>query len=320
MKNSIKIIISVGVLVLVFILFRFSSGMSLPYTGINIEKKIHLVFVGDVMLSRQIGKIIEANGPTYPFTLIKQYIEEADIAFANLENPVSVRGFNQGSIYSFRAKPDTLKGLKFAGFDIVSIANNHMFDWGMEAFVDTIEHLSAESIKFVGGAKRIEETRVPVIFQESGERICYLAYTQFAPRNTPQGNPGMAFLDTQSVISDINSSNAQGCSTTIISLHWGNEYETKYSQEQKEIARKLVQAGADIVIGHHPHVLQEIEEYEGGLIAYSLGNFIFDQNFSEDTKKSQILNVYIENGKVVSFNTIPIGFTENFQPEVISAL
>lgn len=320
MKNSTKITILIGVVLLVFILVRFSSGTSLPYVGINIDKKIHLVFVGDIMLSRQIGKIIETNDPTYPFSLIKSYIESADIAFANLENPVSVRGLNQGSIYSFRAKPETLKGLKFAGFDIVSIANNHMFDWGMEAFVDTIDNLSAESIKFVGGAKRIEETRMPVIFEESGEKICYLAYTQFAPRNTSYGTPGMAFLNKQSVIADINSSKKQGCSTIIISLHWGNEYEIRYSPEQKEIARELVLAGANIIIGHHPHVLQEIEEYEGGLIAYSLGNFIFDQNFSEDTKKSLILNVYIENGKIVSFKTIPIRFTENFQPEVISAI
>lgn len=320
MKSSIKIGILILILVLVFILFRFSSGALLPNVGINIGRSVHLVFVGDIMLSRQIGKIIDANDPIYPFILIEPYIQVADIAFGNLENPVSIRGINQGSIYSFRAKPETLKGLKFAGFDIVSIANNHMFDWGKDAFVDTMDYLSNESIKFIGGARKIEETRIPIVFQEAGERICYLAYTEFAPRSTTLGTQGMAFSNTQEIASDIGLSKAQGCSTIIISLHWGNEYEIKSSTEQKEIAHALIDAGAKVVIGHHPHVLQEIEKYKDGLIAYSLGNFIFDQNFSEDTRKSAILNVYIKGGAITSFEPIPIRFTEDFRPEVINTI
>lgn len=320
MKNIIKIGILVLAILLVFILVRFSSGAPLQYVGINFGKPIHLAFVGDIMLSRQIGKIIDAHDPTYPFILVEPYIKRADIAFGNLENPVSTKGLSQGSVYSFRAKPETLEGLKFAGFDVMSIANNHMFDWGGEAFTDTMDHLSSESIEFVGGAKKIEETKIPVVFQKAGEKICYLAYTEFASQGTPRGVQGMAFLNTRSVVSDIDSANNHGCSIIVISLHWGNEYEVQASPEQKKVAQAFIDAGAKVVIGHHPHVLQEIEKYKDGLIAYSLGNFVFDQNFSEDTRKSAILNVYIKDGKITSFETVPIRFTKDFQPELVDAI
>ncbi len=274
----------------------------------------HLVFVGDIMLSRQIGKIIDAQGPMFPFEKLGDVIHKADIAFANLENPVSTRGVDQGSIYSFRAKPETLRGLSDAGFDIVSIANNHMFDWGMDAFVDTMTHLASYDILFVGGGLNQKEAHKFSKIEIGRESFCFFGFTQFAPRNPRKESPGMAYLDKEKVVELIKEAKGGGCDAVAVSIHWGNEYETSSSELDRLLARSFIDAGALLVIGHHPHVLQELEEYRGGLIAYSLGNFVFDQNFSEDTRKSAILNVFVKEGRITSFFVSPIQFTKEFQP------
>lgn len=285
--------------------------------GIFHHEPVHLVFVGDIMLSRQIGNIIENRGATFPFEKLGDSISKADIAFANLENPVSTLGSDQGSIYSFRAKPETLQGLKYAGFDVVSIANNHMFDWGTDAFVDTMTHLRSYGIDYVGGGLNQEQAQTSAKFKVNGEKFCFFGFTEFAPRAPKEENPGMAHLDQERANGLIKKAKEkEGCDAVVASIHWGDEYETVSNDYQKAIARSFVDAGALLVIGHHPHVIQEIEEYNGGLIVYSLGNFVFDQNFSEDTKKSVILNVSVGQGHIVSFSLLPIRFTKEFQPYI----
>jgi poly-gamma-glutamate synthesis protein (capsule biosynthesis protein) len=264
------------------------------------------------MLSRQIGVIIEREGSDFPYALIKERVNAADVAFGNLENPVSSRGKNLGSIFSFRASPDVLSGLWRAGFDVVSLANNHMFDWGEEAFVDTFSHLRANSIEFVGAGINEADAHKPVVFEVGSERIAFLGYTEFAFVRPPQ-SPNMAILDSLRMREDIERARNLA-STVVVSLHWGEEYETESSMEQKQLARSLIDMGATLVIGHHPHVLQEVERYGAGVIAYSLGNFVFDQNFSPDTRRGLLLEVGILDGEVVSVEEIILNFNTQFQP------
>jgi len=281
------------------------------------EKPTTLLFVGDIMLSRQIGAIIEREqDPLFHTLRIKDAVSEADIAFANFENPASDRGINQGSIYSFRAKPDLVRSLSFAGFDIVSVANNHMFDWGSDAFSDTLKHLNEYGVFPVGGGSDYSAAHSPVRIEKHGEVFCFLAYSQFASEYVSGKNakPAMAKLALLAVVEDITKAKNSNCPTVIISLHWGNEYETSPTLAQKEIAHALVDAGAHLIIGHHPHVVQPVEEYREGLIAYSLGNFIFDQNFSEDTRKGLLLRVVMHKGTIVSYDTEEVHFTDSFQP------
>lgn len=309
--KGIKVFFLILVLVCVGIPFLLVEERLGVFQG----EPTHLVFVGDVMLSRQIGKIIEIRGPNFPFEKVGDSIREADIAFANLESPVSTRGTDQGSVYSFRANPESLQGMKYAGFDLVSIANNHMFDWGSDAFVDTMAHLRAYDIDFVGGGLTQEEAHDFKEFKVGDDKFCFFAFTEFALKNPRKENPGMAYLDQDWANEAIRDAKEKGgCEVVTVSIHWGNEYETASSNYQKVFARGFIDAGALLVIGHHPHVLQEIEEYKGGLIAYSLGNFIFDQNFSEDTQRSVILSVFVDKGRIKSYSSLPIRFTKEFQP------
>lgn len=269
---------------------------------------VRLLFVGDVMLSRHIGVLIERNDAHFPFELVKEEITRADIAFANFENPVSEGGINQGSRFSFRASPEVISGLTYAGFDIVSLANNHILDYGGEALIDSVSLLKNAGIEIAGAGETSDAAYEPAILEAKGMKIAYFAYSEFSG----SGNTVASTKSTR-IFDDISEAN-EIADFVVVSVHWGDEYETKQNDAQIILGRKLIDSGADLVIGHHPHVTQEVEEYKGGLIAYSLGNFVFDQNFSEDTRSGMVLEVAIQDGSIVGFVERQVRFNQNFQP------
>ncbi len=279
----------------------------------EVIEDVELLFVGDIMMSRYIGELISREGGSdFLFEYVRDVLSDADIVFGNFESPVSRRGVDQGGIYSFRTDPDALGGLARAGFDIVSLANNHIFDWGSEALVDSPKHLEEHGILSVGVGGTDLEAREPKVITRKGVSVAFLAYSQFAPKKSI---PAVARLDEDLVIKDIQSIRTSNAADIIVvTVHWGDEYETQENVDQQRLARLFVDAGADIIIGHHPHVLQSVEEYNNGLIAYSLGNFIFDQNFSTDTRKSTILRVEVNKGGFKKYSLLPINFTQIFQP------
>jgi poly-gamma-glutamate capsule biosynthesis protein CapA/YwtB (metallophosphatase superfamily) len=312
MSKPIVVILIMGALVSGALFYHPSSNLSQDKID---QKEIKIIFVGDIMLSRAVGKIIEREGVTFPFSLVASTTRNADIVFGNLENPVSYRGENVGSIYSFRADPKVIAGLVFAGFDVLSLANNHIFDWGEDALLDTVEFVRSAGMVPVGVGGSLIEARAPGVIERGDKTVCFYGYSQFADsRGGNESRPAVAPLNSELIAQDINNGKNYGCKVIIISVHWGNEYETTATREQRELAHKIIDAGATIVVGHHPHVLQEIEEYGGGLIAYSLGNFIFDQNFSVDTKRSAMLEVTFSSGGDMTYKIIPIRFTDLFVP------
>lgn len=257
------------------------------------NKKVSIVFVGDIMLARTVGnKIAASSDPLLPFQAVLPFLRESDITFGNLESVISNKGSNVGSIYSFRADPRTLSGLVDAGFDIVSVANNHAFDWGRPAFSDSISRLTQAGIRPVGGGALYDEANTAVILERNGIRFGWYAYTNLLPQTlrATQKSAGLSAFDEELVFERIrNEKNTYQLDYVIVSMHWGDEYATEANAMQKRIAHGLVDAGADIVIGHHPHVVQEVEWYKGKYIAYSLGNFVFDQYFSENTMRGLVV-------------------------------
>ncbi len=283
------------------------------------EKPIKLLFVGDIMLSRAIGsRMVKQNDWTYPFLKIASATRDADLTFGNLENPVSSRGVKVGSIYSFRADPRTLEGLLFAGFDVVSIANNHIWDYGAEAFKDTLTHLTKSGIAYTGGGLTHKEAHTSLIKEVRGTKIAYLSYTKLLPSflNRKGDEHTVAFPDKEQLVLDIQEAKKQA-DIVIVSFHFGDEYMTKHNKSQEDIAHYAVDSGADLVVGHHPHVVQDVEQYKGVYIAYSLGNFVFDQNFSEDTSFGSMLSVIIRDKKIEHVSSEKVYFTNMFQPYVI---
>jgi len=279
--------------------------------------KAILLFGGDVMLSRGIGNLsLKFNDFTYPFQKIAPILKNADLRVVNLESPISSLGENIGSIYSFRADPRSVSGLSFAGINVVTLANNHSGDYGSLALSDSMEILSKENIGVVGAG--VDETRAhtPLFYEINGIKIAFLGYTPLAPfwLTKTNASPAVANLDEEKVKEDISLARSQGAEVVVVLIHFGDEYDTKQSMTQEILARDLIDAGATIIIGHHPHVVQDVENYHGGLIAYSLGNFVFDQNFSEDTRRGLLLKVTVSKKEILDVEKIPIRFSGTFQP------
>lgn len=275
-----------------------------------------LVFVGDVMLSRHIGKIM-ANGDDwrFPFQYVRDFLRSADLVFGNLEGPISGRGTNQGSIYSFNADPYAVQGLTDAHFKVMSVANNHILDYGPQALLDTLSVLKVAGIAPVGAGVDYASAHTSVIETVGDTRIAFLGYTNLLPASVGEkdATPAVARPDEETVRRDIGIVK-QDADMVIVSFHWGDEYRTAHNAWQERMAHAAIDAGASLVIGHHPHVVQEVENYNSGYIAYSLGNFIFDQNFSPDTSKGLLLEAFVKDKKVTGIKTMNVSFNAAFQP------
>jgi poly-gamma-glutamate capsule biosynthesis protein CapA/YwtB (metallophosphatase superfamily) len=278
-----------------------------------------LLFVGDIMLERGVDWRNQRYGtgePTYPFKLIADALKETDLTIGNLEGPISDKGVRVGSIYSFRMDPKYIEGLKFAGFDVLSLANNHMLDYTAAALTDTVERLRIAGIGTAGVGKNYGEANAAHIEElPDGTRIAFLSYTNLMPDSFKAGpnSPGLSD-DNLSIVQNSIDEIRNSADIIVLLWHWGDEYQTQSHPREQEIARTLIDAGADLIVGHHPHVAQEIETYSGKTIAYSLGNFIFDQDFSEETMKGLMLEVKVKEGQIISASPIPISINSSFQP------
>jgi poly-gamma-glutamate synthesis protein (capsule biosynthesis protein) len=239
------------------------------------------------------------------------------LAFANLETTVSGRGVQGGCGYCFRADPRAIAGLAFAGFDVLSVANNHIWDFGPVAFTDTLTHVASAGIAAVGGGADLARARAPVVRTAGGSRVAFLAYTNLLPASAGAGQakPGANLYDERSFAEDI--AVARGMADiVVVSFHAGEEYQTAPNDWQTRVYRAAVDAGADLVIGHHPHVVQPVERYRNGWIAYSLGNFVFDQNFSAATMSGLMIEATVQGERVLSVREIPVRISRQYRPSL----
>jgi len=237
---------------------------------------ISLVAVGDLMLARDIATLTDDNGSTYPFEHVAPVLADADITVANLEGTFTERGTAADKKYTFRTPPRDATGLALAGIDVVSMANNHALDFGPEGLRDTIAALDSAGIAHSGAGENDVAARRPAILQARGLRVAFLSYaaTTDAVAAAPDA-AGVAWGTVDTISEDVRRAREQA-DVVVVSLHAGNEYADEPSDTQRLLAQAAVDAGATLVLGHHPHVLQSWEFSGRAFIAYSLGNFVFD--------------------------------------------
>lgn len=241
------------------------------------EPKVTLIAVGDVCLARGVESIMAMRGRGYPFAAMKNELRRADIAFCNLECCIALSGEAVPKKYNFRARPHAAVALREAGFDVVSLANNHSEDFGREALAETIRRVRAEGIQTVGAGLDPADAHALRIVNVRGLRVGFLAYLGLFPPILPNrdGEPAVAMADMDVIGREVKAARSQ-VDVLVISLHAGKEYSFRHNRRQREIAHAAIDSGADMVIGHHPHVVQDSEVYKGRPIFYSLGNFVFD--------------------------------------------
>jgi len=258
-----------------------------------IEKTFTIIAGGDIMLCRGARKYIDLFGSEYPFSEIQDEIRVHEIAIANLESPISARGerfFPDKGIY-FRALPDVVEGLKYSGFNVFTLANNHILDWGIDAATDTMHYLSEGGLYFSGVGFSKKEASKPVEFNLKDVQVGIICYNDIYPFSLKQAGKTVETnrLDSETVevIGDLK----KEFDVLIAAVHTGTEYLPEPEKEKVHTMRNLVDAGVDVVLGTHPHVVQKIEVYGGGLIVYSLGNLIFDQSWSTETSHGLLLEI-----------------------------
>lgn len=330
--NYIKTTISAFAVAAIFLLaghFIFAAEILSPQLyALNFPEKektvttVTLVAVGDIMPGRTVEqKILKHNDWTYPFKETYQVTTTGDIVFGNLESPLIEGPIVQAGGMVFRASPKSVEGLTFGGFNILSLANNHMKNQGTEGIQKTIEYLDNAGIKHTGAGLTETMAREPAVVEKKGVKFGFLAYvdSSFTPDSyeATASRSGSPFLNEQKLIEDITNLK-DNADVIIISMHAGAEYSIEPNQKQISFARTAIDNGASLVIGHHPHVVQPIERYKDGYIFYSLGNFIFDQMWSERTRESVIAIITFKNTELDNIELIPIKIYDYCQPRVLS--
>lgn len=258
---------------------------------IYLSKEIKIIITGDVMLGRSVMAMSLLKGIDYPFEKVAEVLKNADLTFVNLENPIieNCPISNDGML--FCTDPKMIRGLTFAGVDMVNLANNHTKNYGNNGLTQTQKYLNDEKIDYVG----VNNLLIKDIQQ-----------TKF-------GFLGFDFLSNSPKESDYEliKQSKNKVDVLIVMIHWGVEYKSKANERQKNIAKKIIQAGADVIVGTHPHWVQDMEYIDGKPVFYSLGNFVFDQSWSMETKKGLAIRLNYLGKEFLGFDQLPI-YMENF--------
>jgi poly-gamma-glutamate synthesis protein (capsule biosynthesis protein) len=285
-------------------------------------KSVEIVAVGDILLDRGVEKKIEEFGIDYPFRNVKNILSDADIAFGNLENPISNKCRMVEKKYSFQVKPKYTKILNNAGLDIFSLANNHSHDCGPVGLTQTFNNLQKENLLWVGAGRNQTEAESPVFVEKNGIKIAFLAFSSI-PVSTENNFPSSISRAEPKIITRSVSSARKNADVVIVSIHWGSENATHPNSSQINLADVAIRSGADAVLGHHPHVLQELKVIKGSkierpaIVAYSLGNFVFDSpvRLNKRLGESFILKLRFGKNGLIGQEIIPV-LIENYRPVI----
>ena len=266
---------------------------------------LRLYAVGDVNLGDRPGTAIATYGVRYPWLSVAPVLRAADISIANLECSVSTRGYPvPGKQYTFRGKPSSLRAMaRYAGIDVVTLANNHTLDYGRLAFADTLSYAHEYGMKTIGGGRDLDVARRPALFRLGGIRVALLGYSDVRPLGFDAGPTwsGTAPAFPSYISSDVRRARNRGADVVVVYFHWGVERTFSRNSRQRSLAAVAFDAGATVVLGAHPHVLQPIEQpRRRRLVAWSLGNFVFGAN-SPETERTGILRMRLSHAGILGY-------------------
>jgi hypothetical protein len=282
------------------------------------DKNVDLVFVGDVMVAEEPGELI-ANG-TDPLAGVASTLTPKRLRIANLECVVATGGTAEIKPFTFRAEPRVIPAL-MRYFDGVSVANNHSGDFGKNAFAEQLDLLEKSKLPYFGGGRDLVSAHKPWIVERNGIRFAFLGYVEFKPRafEASATRPGVAWSgEDEQVLRDIRDARMQA-DIVIPYLHWGWEDEGTPSPRQREFARRMLDAGAAMIVGSHPHVTQGAEIYKGKPIVYSLGNFLFNSFDTEATTTGWILEATATRAGISDWRTRVVRLGEHGVPRLEAA-
>ena len=280
------------------------------------DTTITIAAVGDMMLARGVQRHIDTTGYDRPLSNVAGYLNSFDVATGNLESPISDLGARLDKMYAFRANPPIMPELVRAGFDVLTVANNHSFDYGLVCFTDCLERLSHAGIFPVGGGKNLDEALQPAFITVKGKRLGWLAFNDTGTNYIGRDRPACAPAYHEWVFAAIAETRPL-CDILFVHIHWGEEYYQYPTDRQIELGRAMIDSGVDVVLGHHPHYWEGVEFYNGGLIAYSMGNFVFDQ-YDYMNNLTGILELSFRGDSLISVAITPVEMLDHrAEPHIV---
>lgn len=302
---------------------------------------ISFMAVGDIMLGRKVAVRLASEPSEWVFDNVRETLNKADLLIGNLECPILNEDPNHTSnavVPLFVHAELAIPVLKSIDFTLLNIGNNHILDFGHQGLIDTIANLQENKLNYVGAGKDLNEARKPFKYTIKGVKFSFLSYCP--SYNSTEVRSGTAPFNLKLIIEDIISEKTK-TDIIVVSLHCGVEYSDYPTPNYIKQVRQIADAGANIILGHHPHVLQGIELYKGCIIAYSLGNFLFDSSDSEikfnnysncllakeynlhfpvednRNNESVIIEIVIHNKKVSGYKVHPVEIQSDFRPCIL---
>lgn len=275
----------------------------------QVSEPVRMLFAGDLTLSDNVEQFVGSR-MGYVFERWKPG-READVFMVNLEHPITTWTERVEKKFNFKMSPAYGAILLDAGVTLVNSANNHIFDYGFQGIEDTMGYLDSLGIPYTGIGRNLKDARRPVILERKGRKIGFLGYFGGGDFAATSDTPGYAPRYTRFIVEDVKKLRKQ-VDYVVVNFHWGVERAPLPEEWQRTLAHRVVDAGADLIIGHHPHILQGIERYKGAVIAYSLGNFVFGGN-SLHTYETGVLQVVLSDGGA-EVDLIPVSI-RRWQPQ-----
>jgi poly-gamma-glutamate capsule biosynthesis protein CapA/YwtB (metallophosphatase superfamily) len=275
-------------------------------TSLEASTSVSLVFAGDTVLDDDPGDLIAKGGD--PFAGLASVFAAADIRLLNLECVIATQGEPADKFYTFRAHPRVVPVLK-RHVDAVALANNHSGDYGPQAFAEMLSLLAHAGLPFVGGGHDLTQAHAPQLFERRGLRVAVLSYNEFHPRSFEAGfnRPGVAWSEDAQVVRDIKAARSVHRADVVIPImHWGWENEPQSNARQQHLARLMIEAGADAVLGAHPHVKQEVGLHLGKPVVYSVGNFVMKETDNAQQRQGWMVRLELDAKGVRLLQTVPV--------------
>jgi poly-gamma-glutamate capsule biosynthesis protein CapA/YwtB (metallophosphatase superfamily) len=263
------------------------------------KNAVHVMALGDVMLSRDVGRMIARHGAGFPFAQIKDYLAQGDIVLGVLSAPITlsetVNPLKPQGYPVLKSHPECVEGLAASGFKLMHVGNNHVLDYGVQGLEDTLRYLRGAGIEAFGAGMDLAGARKPAVLTVNDQKIGFLGYCESYPAS--ESSPGCAPLRPDVIRQDIEALR-DAVDVLVVSVHHGIEYSYFPYPQQRQLARQAIDWGADAVIGHHPHVWQGYERYGRGVIFHSLGNFVFDRDDKTADGMSGLRRRLVDEGRI----------------------
>jgi len=287
---------------------KTSSQLTMETVLVNtFGKEVEVVLTGDIMLGRSVLTRTKKEGNwSYPFAKVLKFLTDADVVFSNLESPIVEDCPQTDSGMFFCTDKKMAEGLKAANIGVVTIANNHIGNYGQKGIVDTERFLTEAGVDYTGVGDL-------VVKEIKGTKFGFLGFDFVSAQPT---DFDLKLISRSDLLVDV----------LIVGVHWGEEYKNIANGKQRKIAKKLVDAGADVIAGHHPHLVQDMEYINptslklrrARPVYYSLGNFVFDQMWSEETRKGLVIKLTFKDGELIKEEKLPIYISSTYQPEFVN--